>query len=219
MERLKLPYDELRRQWCDKGLKPPAGLSATLLEKQTLLQSVHLAHPDTPCRSCGNCCPTFPFTVRYVEYRCVMEHVEKTFTIDEKRGLIEERAGRVRQGGHPVCPFLGEGKCLVYPARPLVCRRAVAGESICLRYDQSEKSCLAWAGGEESFRFLALSCLVNYIEEDGAYREIGLAVPGRGTLSMAPFEFWFLLELGRVELVSQLLETSGYHPQLRWAGK
>lgn len=216
MERLDLPYRELGQQWLSAGLNPPAELLPVLLEKHALIRSIHRAHPDTPCRACGNCCPTFPFTTRYAEYRYIMAHLEDILTPDEKRTLVEERAGRVRPQGYPVCPFLGGGRCSVYQVRPMVCRRAVAGESICLEFEQGGTAYVAWTGREESFRFLAVNCLVNFLEEEGSYREIGIPVPGRGVLSMAPFEFWFLLDLGRVELVLQLLATPGYRPPLQW---
>lgn len=216
MRRLDLPYLELSDRWLGAGLIPPRELLPVIEEKHELLRSVHWAHPDAACRACGRCCPTFPFTTRYIEYRYVVNFLEESLAAEQKRRLVEERFGGVDSRGSPRCPFHEEGRCLVYRARPLICRRSVAGESICLSYDQ-EVAYPAWTGREESFRFLAVNCLVNFEEEGNAYREIGLTVPGRGVLVMAPFEFWFLLELGRPDLVRSLEAVEGYRPVLRWS--
>lgn len=217
MDRLNLPYKDLAERWLCTGLASPPELTPLLAEKHSLLHSIHKAHPDTPCRACGSCCPTFPFTTRYVEYHFIRKTLEEKLNTGEKRDLVENKLGQLRPPGYPLCPFLSKGRCTVYMYRPLVCRRAVAGETICLKTGQDAHETAAWTGRDSYSRFLALNCLVNYIEERGTYREIGLRVPGKGMLIIAPFEFWFFIELGCEDLVLRLLDTPGYLPPLRWA--
>lgn len=217
MERLNLPYKDLAEQWLCIGLTSPPELTPLLAEKHSLLRSIHKAHPDTPCRACGNCCPTFPFTTRYAEYHFIIKTLEEKLNADEKRDLVEIRLGQLRPPGYPFCPFLSKGRCDIYKYRPLICRRAVAGETICLKPGQDSYEKGDWAGNN-FFLFLSLNYLVNFMEEQGTYREIGLMVPGKGMLVMAPFEFWFLMELGCEDLVLRLLDTPGYLAPLRWAG-
>jgi Fe-S-cluster containining protein len=84
------------------------------------------------CRpGCTWCC-YFTVDVRAVEVFSILDFVERTFTIDEKaRVYAEVRANGAalknlgeseRTKRNIKCPFLNDGRCTIYAARPQACR-------------------------------------------------------------------------------------------------
>jgi Fe-S-cluster containining protein len=93
------------------------------------------AAPDAgtlACRSGCTWCCYFTVDVRAAETFRIIDFVELTFTQSEKaRVYAEVRANSVALGNLPEgervtrnlkCPFLGEGRCTIYAARPQSCR-------------------------------------------------------------------------------------------------
>ena len=92
------------------------------------------AAPDVgtlACRAGCTWCCYFTVDVRAAEIFRILDFVEQSFTLEEKaRVFAEVRANSVairRLGGERVtrnvkCPFLREGRCSIYAARPQSCR-------------------------------------------------------------------------------------------------
>jgi Fe-S-cluster containining protein len=83
------------------------------------------------CAGCTWCC-YFSVDVRAVEVFRILDFVESTFTAEEKTRVYSEiRANRTtleslseneRMRRNVKCPFLNEGRCTIYTARPQSCR-------------------------------------------------------------------------------------------------
>jgi Fe-S-cluster containining protein len=84
------------------------------------------------CRAGCTWCCYFSVDVRAVEVFGILDFVERTFTIDEKaRVYAEVRANSAalknlgegeRNRRNVKCPFLNDGRCTIYVARPQSCR-------------------------------------------------------------------------------------------------
>src|ERR1700730_12069557 len=84
------------------------------------------------CRAGCTWCYYFSVDVRPVEVFSILDFVERTFTIEEKaRVYTEVRANSTalknlgeseRMKRNVKCPFLNDGRCRIYTARPQACR-------------------------------------------------------------------------------------------------
>jgi Fe-S-cluster containining protein len=84
------------------------------------------------CRAGCTWCCYFSVDVRAVEVFSILDFVERTFTIEEKaRVYSEARANSTalenlgeseRMKRNVKCPFLKDGRCTIYTARPQTCR-------------------------------------------------------------------------------------------------
>jgi Fe-S-cluster containining protein len=84
------------------------------------------------CRAGCTWCCYFSVDVRAVEVFSILDFVERTFTSEEKaRVYAELRANAMalkdlgeteRMKRNVKCPFLNEGRCTIYTARPQACR-------------------------------------------------------------------------------------------------
>jgi Fe-S-cluster containining protein len=84
------------------------------------------------CRAGCTWCCYFSVDVRPVEVFSILDFVERTFTIEEKaRVYAEVRANAAalkdlgeieRMKRNVKCPFLSDGRCSIYTARPQACR-------------------------------------------------------------------------------------------------
>jgi Fe-S-cluster containining protein len=84
------------------------------------------------CRAGCTWCCHFSVDVRAVEVFSILEFVERTFTAEEKARVYAEvrtNSAALRNLGemermrrNVKCPFLNEGRCTVYAARPQTCR-------------------------------------------------------------------------------------------------
>jgi Fe-S-cluster containining protein len=84
------------------------------------------------CRAGCTWCCYFSVDVRAVEVFSILDFVERTFTIEEKaRVYAEVRANSTalknlgaseRMKRNVKCPFLNDGQCTIYTARPQTCR-------------------------------------------------------------------------------------------------
>jgi Fe-S-cluster containining protein len=106
------------------------------LEKSQQRHDVRIAAaPDVgtlACRAGCTWCCYFTVDVRAVEVFRILDFVEQSFTPEEKaRVYAEVRAnsavlGKLSEGERVTrnvkCPFLNEGRCTVYEARPQSCR-------------------------------------------------------------------------------------------------
>jgi Fe-S-cluster containining protein len=105
-------------------------------ENSQLRHDVRIASaPDVgtlACRAgCAWCC-YFSVDIRAVEAFSILDFVERTFTIEEKaRVCAEVRANSTalknlgeseRIKRNIKCPFLNDGRCTIYTARPQACR-------------------------------------------------------------------------------------------------
>lgn len=80
---------------------------------------------------CAWCC-YFTVDVRPVEVFAILDHVERSLTANEQARVyaeIRETSARVRAFGNEArftqnikCPFLHDGRCVIYAARPQSCR-------------------------------------------------------------------------------------------------
>jgi len=70
--------------------------------------------PYTPCQKGCNACCHYPVSVTSVEIRYIEKHSRR------RRG---KRCGEPRDFMGSPCPFLENGACAIYAARPFVCRR------------------------------------------------------------------------------------------------
>ena len=91
--------------------------------------------PDVGTLACGagcSWCCYFSVDLRAVEVFSILDFIERTFTTEEKaRVYAELRANSAvlrnmgeieRMGRNIKCPFLSEGRCGIYAARPQTCR-------------------------------------------------------------------------------------------------
>ena len=84
------------------------------------------------CRAGCTWCCYFSVDVRAVEVFSILDFVERTFTIEEKARVYSEvRANSTalknlgeseRMKRNVKCPFLKDGRCTIYTARPQTCR-------------------------------------------------------------------------------------------------
>jgi Fe-S-cluster containining protein len=84
------------------------------------------------CRAGCTWCCYFSVDVRAVEVFSILDFVERTFTVEEKaRVYAEVRANATalknlaeseRVKRNVKCPFLNDGRCTIYTARPQTCR-------------------------------------------------------------------------------------------------
>jgi Fe-S-cluster containining protein len=84
------------------------------------------------CRAGCTWCCYFSVDVRAVEVFSILDFVERTFTVEEKARVYSEiRANSTalkslgeneRIKRNVKCPFLAEGRCTIYTARPQSCR-------------------------------------------------------------------------------------------------
>lgn len=80
------------------------------------------------CRKCGKCCEKLSHVVYYPDRREI--EVENIEEIKEFLGIryyevleeLEREVGGVNAVMVSPCPFLRDGKCTVYPARPASCK-------------------------------------------------------------------------------------------------
>jgi Fe-S-cluster containining protein len=92
------------------------------------------------CRAGCNWCCYFSVDVRAVEVFSILDFVERTFAPEEKaRVYAEVRANSTalnnldeteRMRRNVKCPFLNEGRCTIYAARPQTCRNYHATSAV-----------------------------------------------------------------------------------------
>lgn len=83
------------------------------------------------CAGCTWCC-YFTVDVRPVEVFAILDFLERTFTAEEKARVYSEAHANAaalknlnesaRATRNVKCPFLSEGRCTIYAARPQTCR-------------------------------------------------------------------------------------------------
>lgn len=76
------------------------------------------AHVDrfTPCsKGCNHCC-TYPVTVSEIE----IQNIENSTGVKRNAIIVKQERGKLTP-----CPFLKNGACSIYDARPFVCRMHV----------------------------------------------------------------------------------------------
>jgi Fe-S-cluster containining protein len=83
------------------------------------------------CAGCTWCC-YFSVDVRAVEVFSILDFVERMLPTDEKARIYAEvranstvlnKMDEIERMGHNIkCPFLSEGRCVIYAARPQTCR-------------------------------------------------------------------------------------------------
>ncbi len=102
------------------------------------------------CRAGCTWCCHFSVDVRAVEVFRILDLIEREFTDEQKARVYEEiRANSVKLSGldemermrrNIRCPFLAEGRCSIYAARPQTCRNyhATNVEGCKLSYEQPD---------------------------------------------------------------------------------
>lgn len=126
----------------DENSRPWLELSRLLGGVEAVFREVSARHPDlVNCRpGCDDCCRA-PFRVSLIEAALIRDSLDRLD--DETRHRIIDRARAVAAqavaiftglGGDPArdalavarqrvdCPLLEEGRCLMYPVRPVTCR-------------------------------------------------------------------------------------------------
>lgn len=102
-------------------------MSLGIDEIRERLEEIYRQIPDGfDCKRCGGCCGPITwfeperivvqeyckkYNIEYKEWRENLEQVEKK--MEEGNILVEEDFK---------CPFIKENQCIIYPARPLICR-------------------------------------------------------------------------------------------------
>lgn len=224
MQKLPLDYKHLHKSWLNitenfdyNALQPrnwPVGL---LAEKIDLMKKIINVHSDTlPCDNCRKCCTEFPFACRTVEFFLILEYLSKKCTGIQQKYFFQHMIGNLKEDGSNKCPFLIPEGCFIYEARPLLCRTAIAGQHICNKYSREFASHGDWSNHPQVIIQITAMNLVHYSLENKVSTELAWPLNGERSLSIAPFEIWFLMLIGEFESISLLLNEKSYRPLLKW---
>lgn len=229
MDRLPLDYPYLFLKWRHKVSQfedaitsnLPAELDHIIVStKIELINKIISNHPDqSNCHGCGECCKEFPFACHLVEFIFLINYIAYEWDEKQQSKLFIELMGKVNYDGTNICPFLYHNKCSIYPARPLLCRRAICGDSICNKFSIQGESFSGWVNSNAGITQLTTMNLVYYYIDD-SNKSVPVGWPinlnnCRGTLAVAPFEFWILLLLNEVDTCNQLFKLEYYKPLKR----
>lgn len=190
--------------------------------KLSLIRNIIEDSPDMPgCRGCGQCCLDFPFACRVVEFLHLIPYMALNWLPDRQIIFFEKKLGLLTPGGKNLCPFLEEGKCSVYSARPLLCRRSVCGDHICNQLSKDFDSMGHWCNDPSVSRRLTLMNILYYDYDKSPPEEMGWEMKKGGDgpvtrLVVAPFEMWLLLLFNNGSW-RRILDTPGYTPLLKFA--
>lgn len=84
------------------------------------LNSIYKTIPSGKCSHCNNCCSE-DVNANYIEFLNIYDYLKKNELYKEyKESILKYYFTRLYQNSH--CPFLQNGKCGIYPVRPLSCR-------------------------------------------------------------------------------------------------
>lgn len=84
------------------------------------LNSIYKTIPSGKCGHCNNCCSE-DVNANYIEFLNIYDYLKKNNLYDEYReNILKYYFTRLYKNSH--CPFLKNGKCGIYPVRPLSCR-------------------------------------------------------------------------------------------------
>lgn len=231
MSRLPLEYAELFKCWLPlqdiirrgENVLPLGLTQKPWQEKLKMLISVASTHPDTGlCSKCGLCCLEFPFNCRPMEFLHIIYHIARHWDLAKQRDFFLKRLGLLKKDGSVCCPFWEPQGCLIYEARPLICRRSVCGPHLCNNIALKFENQGHRQSNEDVMRQLSIMSMIYYHYEDGRWLEMGWPVlldfglkTRCSSLISAPFEIWLLLLLNKPDACQELLYNNCYKPVIR----
>lgn len=123
MKREKINYDFSKM----KGLfQRPENLNCFALERMETVSGLLRDKEKYHCPAhCNKCCYG-SILMSYTEFTFIMLYLQQNWGTEQIGGLFQERVGLLQDEKSLLCPFLqedaGSRHCLIYPARPLICR-------------------------------------------------------------------------------------------------
>ena len=147
-----------------------------------MLKEKEKYHCPTDCRLC--CYGAI--LMSYTEFTSIMLYLQNNWRAEQTQELFRERVGLMQNEQSLLCPFLQEEAvarhCLIYPARPLICRVFGTTASPCA--EDITASVL-----EEELFYQAYNLL--YYAHN---QFIALSLDEEWALFEAPFAFWCLAD-------------------------
>jgi len=201
---VRLPYDfenifynlfeggMVCRHVLDAGLKQ---------EKLRVMQSFTDKLTPFRCPSgCYICCSDI-ILMSYVEYRLILDYLKDNWSKHDILETFKKRVGNLSFNNSPLCPFVNHdshpGHCLIYPARPLVCRAYGTAVHPCVYVDLGK-----YPPCNEKIYHQAHFDLMHNGKD-----LIGIKIDNKRVILLASFEMWAVLDTVEPEARKKVFST------------